>query len=158
MFSKKLKHTIILLIFSLFFKNFSESKINCKKNNKKINWYWPILQNTSTSKIFYPKKDNKGIEILGNKGQLILSTLSGYIVYTGNNLHGYGNLIVIKHDNNYLSTYEHTEKILIQLKQKVRAGQKIAVIGSTGTNSIKLYFNIFYKGKPINSFNFFSKR
>ncbi|MCR3755542.1 MAG: murein hydrolase activator NlpD [Sodalis sp. Psp] len=112
-------------------------------------WRWPtngkIVNNFS-----YAEGGNKGVDVSGLQGQPILATASGRVVYAGNALRGYGNLIIIKHNDDYLSAYAHNDKMLVFEQQEVRSGQKIATMGSTGTNSTKLHFEIRYKGKPVN--------
>nr|WP_236393576.1 peptidoglycan DD-metalloendopeptidase family protein [Pantoea sp. Mhis] len=128
-------------------------------NSKKImtNWYWPtngkIINNFSLT-----EGGNKGIDIAGLYGQPIVATALGKVVYAGNALRGYGNLIIIKHDNNYLSAYAHNDTILVWEQQKVKAGQKIATMGRTGTNSVRLHFEIRYKGKSVNPLRYLAQR
>lgn len=93
---------------------------------------------------------NKGIDISGSRGQSILAAADGRIVYAGNALRGYGNLIIIKHNDDYLSAYAHNDSMLVAEQQEVKAGQKIATMGSTGTTSVRLHFEIRYKGKSVN--------
>lgn len=71
-------------------------------------------------------------------------------MYSGNALRGYGNLIIVKHNDNYLSAYAHNDKLLVHEGQQVTAGQKIATMGSSGTNGVKLHFEIRYQGKSVN--------
>ncbi len=71
-------------------------------------------------------------------------------MYSGNALRGYGNLIIIKHNDDYLSAYAHNDQLLVQEGQNVTAGQKIATMGSSGTTSVRLHFEIRYQGKPVN--------
>ena len=70
-------------------------------------------------------------------------------MYAGNALRGYGNLIIIKHNDDFLSAYAHNDKILVTDQQEVKAGQEIAKMGSSGTNTVKLHFEIRYKGKSV---------
>ncbi|MCR3754897.1 MAG: hypothetical protein DMNBKLKJ_00358 [Candidatus Westeberhardia cardiocondylae] len=145
-YQKKTQHKII-------FKTY-----NIKKRNKKNCWQWPTNQHYAiTNKCFIKNIKNTGIDILGNIGQSIVSTAKGQVVYVGNNFKKYGNLIIIKHNRNYLSVYAHNNKILVHTKQKVQTGQKIATMGNTGTNKTKLHFEIYYKGKPINLLYYLSK-
>ncbi|SUB37168.1 outer membrane antigenic lipoprotein B [Pasteurella multocida] len=83
---------------------------------------------------------------------------AGRVVYAGNALRGYGNLIIIKHNDDYLSAYAHNESILVKDQQEVRAGQQIAKMGSSGTNSVKLHFEIRYKGKSVDPTRYLPKR
>ena len=91
-------------------------------------WRWPtdgkIIENFATS-----EGGNKGIDIAGSKGQAIIATADGRVVYAGNALRGYGNLIIIKHNDDYLSAYAHNDTMLVR-EQQVKAG-KIATMGST---------------------------
>ncbi|MGP1954219.1 MAG: peptidoglycan DD-metalloendopeptidase family protein, partial [Arsenophonus sp. NC-QC1-MAG3] len=73
-------------------------------------------------------------------------------------LRGYGNLIIIRHNDDYLSAYAHNDTILVRDQQSIHAGQKIATMGSTGTNSVKLHFEIRYKGKSVNPLRYLSQR
>ena len=113
-----------------------------------IKWQLPtngrIIQGFSNS-----DGGNKGIDIAGQKGQDIRAAAAGKVVYAGNALEGYGNLIIIKHNDDFLSAYAHNDRILVSEQDNVKAGQKIATMGSTGTSSNKLHFEIRYKGKSI---------
>ncbi len=101
---------------------------------------------------------NKGIDIAGSKGQAIIATADGRVVYAGNALRGYGNLIIIKHNDDYLSAYAHNDTMLVREQQEVKAGQKIATMGSTGTSSTRLHFEIRYKGKSVNPLQYLPQR
>ncbi|MDX7988863.1 murein hydrolase activator NlpD [Xenorhabdus sp. 12] len=120
-------------------------------------WRWPaegkILEGFSDS-----QGGNKGIDIAGTRGQPVFSTASGKVVYAGNALRGYGNLIIIKHNDDYLSAYAHNDTMLVSEQQDVQAGQKIATMGSTGTSSVRLHFEIRYKGKSVNPLRYLSQR
>lgn len=122
-------------------------------NNSNITWIWPakgnIIQGFSNS-----DGGNKGIDIGGSRGQAVYAAAPGRVVYAGNALRGYGNLIIIKHNDDYLSAYAHNESILVKDQQQVTAGQQIAKMGSSGTNSVKLHFEIRYKGKSVNPTNY----
>lgn len=120
-------------------------------------WRWPtdgkIIDNFSAS-----EGGNKGIDIAGSRGQSVTSTASGRVVYAGNALRGYGNLIIIKHNDDYLSAYAHNDTMLVREQQEVKAGQKIATMGSTGTSSVRLHFEIRYKGKSVNPLRYLPQR
>ena len=79
-------------------------------------------------------------------------------MYAGNALRGYGNLIIIKHNDDFLSAYAHNDKILVSDQQEVKAGQEIAKMGSTGTNTVKLHFEIRYKGKSVDPVRYLPRR
>ena len=93
---------------------------------------------------------NKGIDIAGKVGEPILAASDGKVVYAGNSLRGYGNLLIVKHDNTYLTAYAHNSKLLVKEGDSVRKGQKIAEMGDTDTNSPKLHFELRVNGKPVN--------
>lgn len=125
---------------------FSSKEINVKTL---CNWHWPT--NGSIINTFSEKEGgNKGIDISGVFDQPILATTNGRVVYVGNILKGYGNLVVIKHDNNYFSAYAHNNKILVSERQHVKIGDQIATMGKSGTNEVKLHFEIRYKEHSIN--------
>ncbi len=93
---------------------------------------------------------NKGIDIAGKVGESVQAASDGNVVYAGNSLRGYGNLVIIKHDNTYLTAYAHNSKLLVKEGENVRKGQKIAEMGDTDTNSPKLHFELRVNGKPVN--------
>jgi lipoprotein NlpD len=119
------------------------------KNTKVSKWLWPtkgrVIKNFSAG-----DQGNKGIDIAGQRGQPIVSTAGGTVVYSGNALRGYGNLVIVKHNDNYLSAYAHNDRLLVHEGQSVKAGQKIATMGSSGANSVRLHFEIRYQGKSVN--------
>ena len=120
-------------------------------------WRWPtdgkIIENFSAA-----DGGNKGIDIAGTRGQAIYATAPGRVVYAGNALRGYGNLIIIKHNDDYLSAYAHNDTMLVREQQEIKAGQKIATMGSTGTSSTRLHFEIRYKGKSVNPLRYLPQR
>ena len=115
-------------------------------------------ENTKKGYFHEAEGGNKGIDIAGSKGQAIVATADGRVVYAGNALRGYGNLIIIKHNDDYLSAYAHNDTMLVREQQEVKAGQKIATMGSTGTSSTRLHFEIRYKGKSVNPLQYLPQR
>ncbi|HLP99307.1 MAG TPA: peptidoglycan DD-metalloendopeptidase family protein [Sideroxyarcus sp.] len=98
----------------------------------------------------FSESDNrKGVDIIGKKGQAIVASASGKVVYSGSGLRGYGKLIIIKHNKTYLSAYAHNDQILVKEGQSVSKGQKIAEMGSTDADQVKLHFEIRKLGKPV---------
>ena len=93
---------------------------------------------------------NKGIDIAGKVGEPVLAAADGKVVYAGNSLRGYGNLVIVKHDNTYLTAYAHNSKLIVKEGDSVRKGQKIAEMGDTDTNAPKLHFELRVNGKPVN--------
>ena len=122
-----------------------------------VAWQWPtsgnIIQGFSDT-----DGGNKGIDISGSRGQAVKAAASGRVVYAGNALRGYGNLIIIKHNDDFLSAYAHNDKILVTDQQEVKAGQEIAKMGSSGTNTVKLHFEIRYKGKSVDPIRYLPRR
>lgn len=120
-------------------------------------WNWPangkILARFSTK-----EPVNKGIDISGVLGDSVKAAAAGTVVYAGQGLRGYGNLVIVKHDDAYLSAYAHTSRILVSEQQVVKAGQKIAEKGSTGTDEVKLHFEIRKNGKPVDPLKYLPKR
>jgi lipoprotein NlpD len=92
----------------------------------------------------------KGIDIAGKLGEPVTAASDGKVVYAGNSLRGYGNLVIIKHDNTYLTAYAHNRTLLVKEGDAVKKGQKIAEMGDTDTNSVKLHFELRVNGKPVN--------
>ncbi len=122
-----------------------------------IAWQWPTQGNVIQG---FSNTDggNKGVDISGSRGQAVKAAANGRVVYAGNALRGYGNLIIIKHNDDFLSAYAHNDKILVSDQQEVKAGQEIAKMGSTGTNAVKLHFEIRYKGKSVDPVRYLPRR
>jgi lipoprotein NlpD len=112
-------------------------------------WKWPA-KGRVVNKFSSGEQGNKGIDIAGQRGQAVVSTASGSVVYSGSALRGYGNLIIVKHNDDYLSAYAHNDKLLVTEGQTVSAGQKIATMGSSGTSQVMLHFEIRYQGNSVN--------
>lgn len=98
---------------------------------------------------FSETANRKGIDIAGQLGQPVLASAPGKVVYSGSGLRGYGKLIIIKHNNTFLSAYAHNDQILVKEGQVVTRGQKIATMGNTDTEQIKLHFEVRRLGKPV---------
>ncbi|AUI66823.1 MULTISPECIES: murein hydrolase activator NlpD [Glaesserella] len=113
-----------------------------------IKWQWPT-QGRVISGFSSSEGGNKGLDIAGTKGQAVKAAAAGRVVYAGNALQGYGNLIIIKHNDDFLSAYAHNDSIKVEEQDNVKAGETIATLGSTGTNSNKLHFEIRYQGKSV---------
>ncbi|WP_256657944.1 peptidoglycan DD-metalloendopeptidase family protein [Pseudomonas sp. 2FG] len=101
---------------------------------------------------------NKGIDIAGELGQPILAASDGSVVYAGSGLRGYGELVIIKHSDTYVSAYGHNRRLLVREGQQVKAGQTIAEMGSTGADRVKLHFEIRRQGKPVDPLQFLPRR
>jgi len=120
-------------------------------------WQWPsdgkIIGQFSTR-----KPVNKGIDLAGSLGESVLAAAAGTVVYAGTGLRGYGNLVIIRHNEKFLSAYAHASRITVSEGQEVKAGGKIAEKGSTGTDRVKLHFEIRENGKPVNPLKYLPKR
>lgn len=97
---------------------------------------------------------NKGIDIAGKLGEPIQAAGDGKVVYAGNSLRGYGNLVIVKHDNTYLTAYAHNRSLLVKEGDAVRKGQRIAEMGDSDANMVKLHFEVRVNGKPVNPMQF----
>ena len=92
---------------------------------------------------------NKGLDISGAAGDPVFAAADGQVVYAGAGLRGYGNLIILKHNSVYLTAYAHNQSLLVKEDQKVRKGQKIAEMGKTDSDRVKLHFEVRRQGKPV---------
>ncbi len=109
-------------------------------------WAWP-----AAGAVTMPFEDpkNKGLNIAGKAGDPVLAAADGRVVYAGSGLYGYGNLVIVKHNTNYLTAYAFNQTLLVKEDQYVKRGQKIAEMGMTGTDRVQLHFEIRRLGKPI---------
>ncbi|RKZ88732.1 MAG: peptidase M23 [Gammaproteobacteria bacterium] len=131
--------------------------VPARSSNKHLTWRWPTKGKVVST---YSKSaaGRKGIKIRGDSGQSIVASASGKVVYSGNGLPRYGNLLIIKHNDVYLSAYAHNKKLLVKEGQQVKAGQKIATLGKTGTQQNQLHFEIRRNGKPVDPMRFLPKK
>jgi len=129
-------------------KNKKKHKTQNYRYASRITWRWPVRGKIVHR--FSSKRGKKGIGIAGRRGQRILAAAAGRVVYSGGGLRGYGQLIIIKHNDTYLSAYANNKKILVKEQQKVKLGQHIADMGSNGTKNSMLHFEIRKNGKPVN--------
>jgi len=120
-------------------------------------WSWPT-QGTVISRFSSNGSLNKGIDIAGELGQPVLAASDGSVVYAGSGLRGYGELIIIKHSDTYVSAYGHNRRLLVREGQQVKAGQSIAEMGSTGADRVKLHFEIRRQGKPVDPLQYLPRR
>jgi lipoprotein NlpD len=113
-----------------------------------VAWGWPT-SGAATMLAGFDEQKNKGIDLAGRAGDPVVAAADGRVVYAGAGLRGYGNLIILKHNNTYLTAYAHNQSLLVKEDQTVRKGQKIAEMGSTDTDRVKLHFEIRRQGKPV---------
>ncbi|MEM7193694.1 MAG: peptidoglycan DD-metalloendopeptidase family protein [Pseudomonadota bacterium] len=116
-------------------------------NRPPSQWNWPAKGKLVGR--YSPGKGRNGIQIVGQSGTPVLATAGGRVVYAGSGLRGYGNLIIIKHNNDFLSAYAHNDEILVKEGQSVSARQQIARMGNTGSDRVQLHFEIRRDGKPV---------
>ncbi|MGN0909571.1 MAG: peptidoglycan DD-metalloendopeptidase family protein [Succinivibrio sp.] len=114
-----------------------------------VTWMWPA-SGTVIRGFSLNENGNKGIDIAGTRGQNVAAAADGQVVYAGSALRGYGNLVIINHDNEYLSAYAHNDSLLVREGQKVKRGQSVAKMGSTDSDRVNLHFEIRYRGKSVN--------
>ncbi|GAA0854304.1 hypothetical protein GCM10009114_09530 [Aliiglaciecola litoralis] len=120
-------------------------------------WVWPATGKL-ISTFSLSEQGNKGIEISGSLGNNVLAAADGKVVYTGNALRGYGQLIIIKHSDSFLSAYAHNNAVFVNEQQWIKAGQKIASMGSTGTDQVKLRFEVRYRGKSVDPLKYLPRK
>ena len=111
-----------------------------------IAWIWPT---NGTVLAGFDEVKNKGLDIGGAAGEPVLAAADGRVVYVGAGLRGYGNLIILKHNNTYLTAYAHNQTLLVKEDQAVRKGQKIAEMGNSDADRVKLHFEVRRQGKPV---------
>jgi len=124
----------------------SVSKPAAAAGDDEINWIWPTSGPVLSG---FDEVKNKGLDIGGTAGEPVLAAADGRVVYVGAGLRGYGNLIILKHNNTYLTAYAHNQTMLIKEDQSVKKGQKIAEMGSSDTDRVKLHFEVRRQGKPV---------
>jgi lipoprotein NlpD len=115
-------------------------------NDEGLGFSWPASGSVIGG---FDEAKNKGLDIGGQAGDPVLAAADGQVVYAGAGLRGYGNLIILKHNNTFLTAYAHNQALLIKEDQKVRKGQKIAEMGKTDADRVKLHFEIRRQGKPV---------
>ncbi len=111
-----------------------------------LDWAWPT-QGKLVAK--FNESSNKGIDIAGSLGQAITAANTGKVIYSGSDLRSYGKMVIIKHNSQYLSVYAHNNQILVKEGQQISKGQKIAEMGNTDSNNVKLHFEIRRQGKSV---------
>lgn len=122
------------------------SAAKSNESDDDIRWIWPASGPLLGG---FDENRNKGLSIGGKLGDPVYAAADGRVVYAGNGLRGYGNLIIIKHNANYLTAYAHNQTLLVKEDQTVRKGQKIAEMGSSESDKVQLHFEIRKQGKPI---------
>lgn len=116
-----------------------------------LNWAWPTAGKVISN---FNDAGNKGVDIAGSMGQPIQAAESGKVIYSGSDLRGYGKLVIVKHNPTFLSVYANNSLILVKEGQQVSRGQKIAEMGNTDSNTVKLHFEIRQQGKSVDPMKF----
>jgi lipoprotein NlpD len=111
-------------------------------------WVWPAVGDI-VGTFDKAESGNKGIDIRNKLGTQVVAAAGGKVVYTGEALRGYGRLVIIKHTETFLSAYAHNDRILVEEQQWVKAGEKIGTMGSSGTDAVKLHFEVRYRGRSL---------
>ncbi|HEU4844899.1 MAG TPA: peptidoglycan DD-metalloendopeptidase family protein, partial [Burkholderiaceae bacterium] len=124
-------------------------------DDDKLSWMWP-----SDGKVVatFDEGKNKGIDIAGKPGQQVMAAGAGKVMYAGSGIRGYGNLVIVKHSNSLLSAYAHNRTIVVKEGQTVNKGEKIAEMGDSDSDSVKLHFEIRQQGKPVDPSRFLPNR
>ncbi len=138
-------------------KSYLNSTLASDKFSQKISrWQWPakgkVVEYFSNS-----AQGNKGIDITNRRGTKIKSSAKGKVVYAGSALRGYGKLIIIKHNDDYLSAYAHNDQILVKEQQQINSGDVIATMGDTEANKVMLHFEVRFRGKSVNPLKYLPK-
>lgn len=120
-----------------------------------VPWIWPVHAKVTAP---FSEAGNKGLNFAGKAGDPVVAAGDGKVVYAGAGLRGYGELVIVKHNATYLSAYAHNRKILVKEGQAVTRGQKIAEMGNTDADSVKLHFEIRKQGKPVDPAQYLPKR
>ena len=115
-------------------------------NAENINWMWPATGTRRNS----TDKNKKGVDIVGSSGQPILASAAGKVIYAGRGIRGYGDMVIVKHSNAWLSVYAHNKTLSVKEGQSVKRGEKIAEMGNTDSPNVKLYFELRRNGDPLN--------
>jgi lipoprotein NlpD len=118
-----------------------------------ISFQWPARGNLISG---FDESRNKGLDIGGKVGDPVSAAADGRVVYAGAGLRGYGNLIILKHNNTYLTAYAHNQTLLVKEDQVIKRGQKIAEMGNSDADQVKLHFEIRRQGKPVDPAKYLS--
>lgn len=120
-----------------------------------LNWQWPAPGKVIES---FDDPRNKGIDIAGNEGAPVQAAADGEVVYVGSAVRGYGNLVIVRHTDEFITAYAHNSRVLVQEKQQVKRGQRIAEIGRSDADRPKLHFEVRHQGKPVDPLKYLPAR
>jgi len=125
-----------------------EKSVKSTSNGNVSQWLWPV-KGPILAKFSHQEHGNKGLDIGGAVGTPIKAAAAGQVVYAGNALRGYGNLVIIKHNDDFLSAYAHNHRLLVKERDSVSAGQLIAEMGNTDADRVQLHFEIRFRGQSV---------
>lgn len=128
------------------------------EDDDKLDWGWPTAGRVSAAFSESAANTNKGIDINGKTGQQVVASATGTVLYVGTGIRGYGKLIVVRHNKAYSTVYAHNDTILVKEGQRVVKGQKLAEMGNSDTDQVKLHFEIRRLGKPVDPAKFLPER
>jgi lipoprotein NlpD len=120
-----------------------------------LQWQWPAPGKVIEA---FDGPRNKGIDIAGNEGAPVLAAADGEVVYVGSAVRGYGNLVIVRHTDEFITAYAHNSKVVVQEKQQVKRGQKIAELGRSDADRPKLHFEVRHQGKPVDPIKYLPAR
>jgi lipoprotein NlpD len=120
-----------------------------------VQWQWPAPGKVIET---FEETRNKGIDIAGNEGDPVQAAADGEVVYVGSALRGYGNLVIVKHNEEFISAYAHNRQVLVKQGQGVKRGQRIAEFGRTDADRTKLHFEVRRQGKPVDPLRYLPAR
>ena len=120
-----------------------------------LSFQWPARGNVLAN---FDEAKNKGLDIAGKAGDPVLAAADGKVVYAGAGLRGYGNLVILKHNNTFLTAYAHNQSLLVKEDQVIKKGQKIAEMGNSDSDQVKLHFEIRRQGKPVDPSKYLQAR
>ncbi len=130
---------------------FLSAKKETIKSQAGLTWVWPVKGKLLSK---FSKPGSKGVDIAGDYGQAVIAAADGKVVYAGDDVVGYGNLIILQHQNGFLTAYAHNSRLLVKEGNLVKVGQQIAEIGSSGTDRNKLHFEIRKQGRPVDPLSY----
>lgn len=120
-----------------------------------VDWGWPTAGRVLAG---FSESSNKGLDISGKTGQPVVASASGTVIYVGSGIRGYGKLLVIRHNKAYSTVYAHNDNILVKEGQRVVKGQKVAEMGSSDADQVKLHFEVRRLGKPVDPAKYLPER
>jgi len=121
-------------------------------------WRWPVKGGKIVQTFDAGNPARQGVDVQGDFGQPVYTAEAGRVVYSGSGLKHYGKLIIVKHNETFLSAYAHNKRLLVKEGDVLKSGQRIAEMGNTGTNSTKLHFEIRRDGKPVDPLGYLPRR